>query len=62
MALYPVQIQADNENARDSFNVTMAHVFDVRSETMVFEALCKQYRHVVSWSVDGEELREYDNR
>lgn len=60
--MYPVQIQADKTDARDAFVVVMCHVFDVRSETMVFEALSRQYLHVVSWDSSGNELREYDNR
>lgn len=62
MALYPVQIQADNEDAEDALCVCMCHVFDVRAEVTMLAALQKQYLHVVAWGPNGEKTHEYDNR
>ncbi len=60
--IYPVQIQADNQDANDSSAVLMCHVFDVRSEVTLLAALQKQYLHVVAWNVKGELTHKYDNR
>jgi len=62
MALYPVQIQASNNNAEDAHNVVMTHVFDIASEIQVFQALSKAFLHVVSWDAEGDKINEYDNR
>lgn len=61
-ALYPVQMQADKQDANDSCAVVMLHVFDIRGEVLVFEMLTKTYPHVIAWDANGEVLREYDNR
>jgi len=60
--MYPIQIQADNENAADAVVACMCHVFDGYGKTTVFNALSKQYRHVVAWDKDGKLVDEYDNR
>lgn len=60
--LYPVQIQADNEDARQSGASVMCHVFDVRSEICMLAALQKQYMHVVAWNPNADETFVYDNR
>ena len=60
--LYPVQIQADNQDANDSHAVALCHVFDIQGELTIINALCKQYMHVISWDAQGEKLSEYDNR
>lgn len=59
---YPVQIQADNTDAEDSQIDCMCRVIDQRGLVTVFEALCKQYLHVVAWDCDGNRAKEYDNR
>ena len=59
---YPVQIQADNHDANDSQIDCMCHVFDRQGLVTVFEALCKQYLHVIAWDCDGNKAKEYDNR
>ena len=59
---YPVQIQADNHNANDASVDCMCHVFDRQGLVTVFEALCKQYMHVIAWDCDGNVAKEYDNR
>lgn len=59
---YPVQIQADNQDAKDSTVPCMCHVFDVQGETMLYQALSKQYLHVVAWDANGNVVYEYDNR
>ena len=61
-ATYPVQIQADNENANDSQAPCMCHVFDIKGEITMLAALQKQYLHVIAWDVNGEVRHEYDNR
>jgi hypothetical protein len=61
-AHYPVQMQADKQNANDSCAVAMLHVFDIRGEVLVFEMLTKTYPHVIAWDANGDVLREYDNR
>ena len=61
--LYPIQIQADNQDAEDGTHVTvMVHVFDVSSENNMYVLLSKQYLHVVSWDVNANEVYRYDNR
>lgn len=59
---FPVQIQADNQDANDSHCVCMCHVFDVRDEVCLLTALSKQYLHVIAWDANGEKVYEYDNR
>lgn len=61
-SIYPVQIQADNQDANDSHCVCMCHVFDVKAEITIINALQKQYKHVISWDNEGNKLHEYDNR
>jgi hypothetical protein len=61
-SIYPVQIQADNEDANDSHCFCMCHVFDVKAEITIINALQKQYLHVISWDSMGNKLDEYDNR
>ena len=60
--MYPVQIQADNIEANESMAIVMCHVFDIRGEIMVFEALTSKYLHVIAWDNHGNKIREYDNR
>ena len=60
--LYPVQIQADDIDANDAQVACMCHVFDIRGEVTMLNALQKQYRHVISWNAAGAVLSEYDNR
>lgn len=60
--IYPIQIQADNQDANDSQCPCMCHVFDIKGETTMLAALQKQYRHVIAWNVKGEKIHEYDNR
>lgn len=60
--LYPMQIQASNTNAADAFNVVMLHVFDITSEIRVFDAMTKEFLHVISYDSEGDVVREYDNR
>ena len=59
---YPVQIQADNEDANDSRVPCMCHVFDYAGFTTVFAAMSRQYRHVLAWDANGAEIYKYDNR
>lgn len=59
---YPVQIQADNQDAGDSQVSCMCHVFDNWGLITVFEALTKQYLHVIAWDCEGNKTKEYDNR
>jgi hypothetical protein len=59
---YPVQVQADNENAEDSAVRAMCMVYDRDGLITVFEALTKAYRHVIAWDCDGNKAKEYDNR
>lgn len=60
--LYPVQIQADNKEARESYGAVMVHVFDVRSEVLMLDLLWQKYLHVVSWDALGNLLAEFDRR
>jgi hypothetical protein len=59
---FPVQIQADNQDANDSYCVCMCHVFDIRSEITILAALQKQYKHVIAWDKNGQVRHTYDNR
>lgn len=59
---YPVQIQADNENAKDGMVPCMCHVFDERGAVCMYQALERQYLHVVAWDASGTLVHEYDNR
>ena len=59
---YPVQIQADNQDANDSQAPCMCHVFDIKAEITMIAALQKQYLHVVAWDVSGNVRHTYDNR
>jgi hypothetical protein len=61
---FPVQIQADKENARESTCAAMCHVFDMKSFIIVREALARKYEEgqVVAWDVDANEIFCYDNR
>lgn len=59
---YPVQIQADNDNADNSMCACMCHVFDVNGLITIRDALQKQYRHVVAWDANGNTVCLYDNR
>lgn len=60
--LYPVQIQADNKEARESYGAVMIHVFDMRSEALMLDFLWQKYLHVISWDAAGNLLAEYDRR
>ncbi len=56
------QIQADRYDAADATVSCMCHVFDHAGLETLFNALCKQYLHVIAWDAAGNILREYDNR
>ena len=60
--LYPIQVQADNINAAESNALIMCQVFDVMSETGIYNALSKAYLHVIAWDKNGIEIYQYDNR
>lgn len=62
LKLYPVQIQADNKEARESYGAVMVHVFDMRSEALMLDFLWQKYLHVVSWNAAGNLLTELDRR
>lgn len=62
LKLYPVQIQADNKEARESYGAIMIHVFDMRSEAFMLDFLWQKYLHVVSWDAAGNLLTEFDRR
>lgn len=59
---FPVQIQADNEQADSSLCPCLCHVFDTAGLVTVFNALTDKYQHVIAWDADGEIVQEYDNR
>lgn len=59
---YPVQIQADNKEARESYGAVMIHVYDMRSEALMLDFLWQKYLHVISWDAAGNLLAEYDRR
>ena len=60
--LYPVQIQADNMDADDSCCSCMCHVFDIKGEITIINALMREYRHVIAWDKEGKVIYTYDNR
>lgn len=59
---FPVQLQADNENANDSRVPCMCMVYDVRGLETIFGAVSKQYLNVIAWDCEGNIVKEYDNR
>lgn len=59
---YPVQIQADNSDAKGDNVPCMCHVFNSAGEVTLYQALAKQYLHVVAWDAYGHLVHEYDNR
>ena len=59
---YPIQIQADNQNAEDSRARAMCQVYDKDGFITVFDALTKSYLHVIAWDSEGKKVKEYNNR
>ena len=59
---FPVQIQADNQQADDANVTAMCRVYDLAGLSAIFGALCKCYLHVVAWDADGTFVQSYDNR
>ena len=59
---YPVQFQADNNEANDRFADISCHVFDITSEVNMRHILSSKYLHVIAWDADGTEVYKYDNR
>ena len=60
--VFPVQFQADNENAEDGRCSVMCHVFDAKSQAVMLRVLSAQYRHVVAWDFESNKVESYDNR
>lgn len=62
MENFPIQVQADNDNAQRDNVSCMCHVFDAEGAATIYQALERQYLHVVAWDAFGNLVHEYDNR
>lgn len=60
------EIRASNEKQADREYINndslLVHVFDYHSQIVLFNLLCQQFTHVVSYNDDGDIVSIYHNQ